>query len=260
MTRSLLIRPGEGMKRARERLTLLLACFMACRRAGYRAVAATRRQRGFTLLELTIAMTFVGLLASGIVISISTCLNVWTRSVESADLNQEARAVMEMVSRDLRGCYLGLVQTTGYFTGSPAKPGGVQFDTIEFTTQTSDLSRFALLPDEMRSQKQESRPPISDYVAVHYGWRTGQGVDGLYRTTWVSPGAMGEKRGGAESSELVSTALTSLRFRYFDGAEWDDSFDSSTRSNNPPIAVSVSLTLRDARGQEREFQTVVPIT
>lgn len=248
------------MTRFHKRLASPLACFLACRGAGHRAVAATRRQRGFTLLELTIAMTFVGLLASGIVISISTCLNVWTRSAESADLNQEARAVMEMISRDIRGCYLGLVQTTGHFQGSPARPDGTPFDSIEFTTQTSDLSRLALLPDEMRSQRQDSRPPISDYVVVRYGWRTGQDVDGFYRSTWVSPGAMGEKMSSNGSSELVSTTLTSLRFRYFDGAEWDDSFDSATRSNNPPIAVSVRLTLRDAWGQEREFQTVVPIT
>jgi hypothetical protein len=167
---------------------------------------------------------------------------------------------MEMISRDVRSCYLGLTRSSGYFRGSPASSDGIPFDTIEFTTQTNDLSRLALLPDEMRPQEQDARPPVSDYVGVSYGWRSIEEADGFYRTTWVAPRVFGEEESTTESSELLSTTLTSLRFRYFDGTQWDDSFDAASRGNTPPIAVSISLTLRDARGQERGFQTVVPTT
>jgi len=219
-------------------------------------------QRGFTLLELTIAMTFVALLASGIVISISTCLNVWKRSAEAADLNQEARAVMEMISRDIHASYMGLGRDAGFFRGFPSQLGEAQIDSLEFTTESSDAWRVSLLPDELRSGRQNSRPPVTDFVGVRYEWGGGQDMpEGFYRTTWVVPGgrAVGGISEGSPSSELVSRALTSLRFRYFDGTQWVASFDAYQGGFRPPFAVFAQLTLRDERGRDHGFQTIVPV-
>lgn len=228
---------------------------------------SSRRARprgGFTLLEVAIAMTFVALLAGGIVISISTCLNVWERSLETANLNQEARAVLEVASRDIRGAYLGLLGNAGFFTGMPAAAGDPPVDIIEVSTESSSPSRLALLPDERRPDDPRLRPPVTDYVAVRYDWRPGDGTTpaGLYRTTMVVPDATVPPLGALPqptTSELISEAVALLEFRYFDGTQWVDQWDAPLRVDRLPAAVFIKLTVVDARERPHEFETIVPI-
>jgi len=234
-------------------------------RGAWRCEPGPRGQRGFTLLEITIAMSFVALLATGIAISISTCLNVWNRAVETADLNQEARAMMELISRDIRGATLGLDRASGYFRLSPALEGEAPFDLLEVSTSSSSASRVGLLPDELRSLDQESRPPVTDYMGVGYAWREAdlEGPAGLYRVTTVVPARvmLGTQTPFAEyvNAELVSDAVTKLRFLCYDGNEWVPEWNAPFQVNQLPAAVSVELTILDAREREHEFRTIVPI-
>ena len=223
--------------------------------------SSARSRRGFTLLELAIAMTFVALLAGGIAISISTCLNVWRRSMEIADLNQEARAVIETISRDLRGAHLGLYRDAGFFIASQASVSESPFDRIALTTEGSGVSRAALLPDELRAAPQEERPPISDFVGVAYHWAEGErgAPAGLYRTTWVVPLASQWQGITPVDSELLSSSLTRLDLRYFDGEEWLTDYDSRAEWNRLPAAVYLQFGLLDQRQKEHDFQTIIPI-
>jgi hypothetical protein len=166
---------------------------------------------------------FVVLLASGITLTISTCLNVWRQSLQKADLNQEARAILSLLSRDIRGAYLGLDGGTGYFVGIPAAQGEAKVDRLELCTESSAPTRVALLPDELRGEwAQETNPLVSDYVAVGYQLREDgdRGRLGLYRTRWVVPlilpkmlDQFGVERG---QPELISTQVVGLEFHYFD--------------------------------------------
>jgi len=231
---------------------------------------------GFTLLELVIAMACVGLVAGGIALSISTCIKVWNRSAESAELNQEARAVMETISRDLRGVYFGLDRQTGYLIGQGAGEAGGDVEVIELATHGGAVERFTLLPDDLRQEWDLwGRPPLTDYLAVRYEWlkETSDQVAGLYRMTspvpfsaTVTEEAAAEEQ-PAESDlvnrELLSTDVSDLRFQYYDGEEdeWLDSWDSTDPAarGHPLWAVWVEMTLKDARGRKHVFETTVPI-
>ncbi len=219
-------------------------------------------------------MVFVALLVSGIGLSISTCLNVWRRSLETAELNQEARAVMALLSRDIRGAYLGLDRTNGWFIAAPPAESGGGVDTLEVCTESSAPTRLALLPEELRQRwSMGPHAPVSDYVMVRYEMPTassayppggGQGApEGLYRTTWVPPldrGKLSEQiELGPARTELISTAVAGLRFRCYDGVGWSDTWQTTREDRRLPAAVAVELTLRDARGHEHVFQTMVPI-
>jgi len=235
-------------------------------RAGVPTPAVRARQQGFTLLELTIAMAFVALLASGITLSLSTCLNVWQRSLEAADLNQEARAVMALLSRDLRGSYLGLDRMAGWFIGRPAAPSESSADTLELCTESSGPVRAALLPEEMRREwRPETHAPVSDYVVVRYHREAARegAPAGLYRTTWVVPPALPRASEqwqlGPARAELISTAVVAMRFQYFDGQEWLDAWETTAQDRRLPWAVAVELTLCDARGHDHVYQTLVAI-
>ncbi len=225
-------------------------------------------------------MTFVGLLASGIVLTISTALRVWNRAMRTADLQQEARAVTGLLSRDIRGAYLGLPpDTTGYFLGGVELNGvadrtAAPTDTLELTTESSSLSEVALLPDDVREDwDQRVRPPVTDLVGVRWEWRDADGgqPEGLYRVTSVVPSAEAEidlDTGaplGEVAQELISTQVAELRFRYYDGEAWQDSWDWREAGNSLPLAVSIQLVMREEQtggrrpAAEHTFETVVPI-
>lgn len=215
---------------------------------------------------MTIAMSFVALLAVGITLTISTCLNVWRRSVEAAELNQEARAIVELLSRDVSGTYLGLERNAGYLVGIPAGEGQRAVDALVMCTGNSNLARAALLPEDLRATWDlATHPPVTDYVAVSYRWLddSADAPEGLYRTAQVVP------RGyfplevlpvtGEMTPELISEAVVGLEFSYFDGEEWAGSWATTEEDTRLPWAVAVELVLRDARGKDHVYQTIVPI-
>jgi len=235
------------------------------------------RQRGFTLLELVIAMACVGLVAGGIALSITTCIKVWNRAGESAELQQEARALLEMISRDLRCLYLGLDQRTGYLMelGDVQVKGGSKVDAFELSTHGYAPERFALLPDDIREEwNLTPRPPLTDYVAVRYQWEeeTSDQPAGLYRVVSAVPfsGAAAEAREEEEtasdiaviSRQLISTSVSGLELSYYDATDeaWTDTWDSTVTPDHVLWAVWVKLTLKDARGRRHVFKTTVPIS
>jgi hypothetical protein len=215
-------------------------------------------------------MTFVAVLAGGITLSISTCLNVWRGSQETAELNQEARAIHEVLARDIRGAYLGLNKTAGYLIGGPVEPGEGANDLLELCTESSAMAQAALLPEEAQQQWAEAfHPPVTDYVAVRYEVVRGSERDqsGLYRTTWVAPRedwVYAERvERTALGSELISESVVGLRFRYFDGAAWQVEWVSWPEGpmgpGRLPAAVSIEVTVRDSRGEDHVYRSIVEI-
>jgi hypothetical protein len=209
---------------------------------------------------------FVVLLAGGITLTISTSLNVWRRSQESAELNQEARAVMEMLSRDIRGAYLGIEKNAGYFFGIPASANGDAFGRLEFCTESSAVVRVALAPDEYRDQwGLEIRPPATDYVAVRYELLEAQddARAGLYRTTWAAPmfewALEDEPQALPINTELISEAVMALRFEYFDGEEWLSYWETTEEAVQLPRAVAIEISVSDVRDNEHVYRTIVAI-
>jgi type II secretion system protein J len=225
-----------------------------------------RTRRGFTLLEVTIAMTFVALLVSGISLTISTSLKVWERATDTADLNQEARAVIEVLSRDIRGAYLGLQRQGGYLLAGAKQQQKALGPTLEFTTESSTIARAAFLPEALAGRSdQQARPPATDYVAVRYELLDQYQVErpGLYRTTWLAPSAdwLEEEppMSDAVGVELISESVTGLRLRYWDGDKWRDDWATTLDNLRLPEAVAVQFRLLDARRNEHVYESVIPV-
>jgi len=93
--------------------------------------------------------------------------------------------------------------------------------------------------------------------------------EGLYRTTMFVPnehpaaplpsGASELSPGEGRLPELISADVVGLRFSYFSGAEWLGAWETTDRDRRLPLAVSIELALRDARGSDHVYQTIVPI-
>jgi hypothetical protein len=215
-------------------------------------------------------MVFVALVASGIVISISTCLNVWDWATQAAETNQEARAILDLLSRDIQSSYPGLDQRAGYVLSQGAASGGAPINMLELSTQSSGVSRIALLPEEeLPAWDDPGRPPVTDYVIVSYEGQKAGGDEPaeLYRSVSVVPTARtqleleaGEPTAYQVSSELISSSVVELRYQFYDGLEqeWVGGWDTAAEPDRPLLAVSVKLVLRDARKRDHVYKTIVP--
>jgi hypothetical protein len=219
-------------------------------------------------------MTFVIVLAGGIALSISTCVNVWRRAQEMAELNQEARAVSEVLSRDVRGAYLGLTRTGGYFLGTagygsdqlPTDAEAASDELLEFSTESSAMTRLALMPrDESDPALSEDHPVTSDFVVVRYIMHdpTGDEPGGLWRLTWVAPRPewLDEPPPVEEavSVEPISESVVGLRLAYYDGESWISDWRTSEQGNHLPKAVAVEMKLLDSHEKEHVYQSVIPV-
>lgn len=224
------------------------------------------KSAGFTLLELTIAMSFVAALVGGIALTVSTALKVWDRSQEIAEINQEARSVFEVLSRDLRGAYLGLTNNGGYFLGGVGSQHLNTSQSFEFTTESSSLTRLALLPptdiEDWDLETEVLPPPVTDFVAVRYSVieATPDMSPGLYRLTWAAPTPewVEERRSESEAFriELISPSVNSVRLWYFDGEEWLSAWTTDERNLRLPNAIAVELTLLDKQGNKHSYETI----
>jgi hypothetical protein len=211
-------------------------------------------------------MVFVVILVTGITLSISTCLKVWTRSEEVSALNQEVRATLEVLARDLRGTYMGLQRREGYFiTGGDADETSSHI-VAEFSTESSLPSRAALLPEDERATRvSELGEPLTDFVAVRYELRDASGQDppGLYRLTWVAPQAVWREvppaAEDAAAIELISADVAELHLLCFDGEEWLDGWQTSAEAPRPPVAVAVELTVLDANENEHLYESIIHV-
>jgi hypothetical protein len=126
--------------------------------------------------------------------------------------------------------------------------------------------RAALAPRQHRDEWGERvRAPITDYVAVRYEFLRSPeyGDAGLCRTTWAVPvfewALEEEPQSTPISSELISQAVTELRFEYYDGQEWFSYWETTEDSRRLPQAVAIRLTVIDARENEHAYRTIVSI-
>lgn len=205
---------------------------------------------GFTLIELLISTVLLAAISSGMAMVISTCLNAWRSGQSQAELAQEAEAIVEVLTQDLRASYFG---GQGFFvTGVDEEQ---QY--ADFTTLSRRDDRLFYLA----SQAAPLRENRSDLAQVVYF--TAPAGDGsayaLYRQEICPPtGQPLELRDPAqEGTQLLSDRVASLGFRFWQpGQQWVEEWqalaaDSTTQEHALPPAVEVSLTLADGSRRYR---------
>lgn len=65
-----------------------------------------KKNKGFTFVELMIALTIFALVSLGIYATFSTGLNAWRRGEDATRLQQEARWALDKIAQELRGAVL----------------------------------------------------------------------------------------------------------------------------------------------------------
>jgi general secretion pathway protein J len=179
------------------------------------------RQRGFTLIEVVIALSIVGALLVIMFGGLRVGLGAWSRGEERAELLEHERNVDQLLDRAVTGSYLYRPET-----GPENKPG------ILFQGDPDRLAFVTVAPPVPASV------PIA-FTAVTLSLETGD-HPGLTIRQKALPNADPFE---SVPPVIVDPAVTALRFRYLReaGAEWEESWDA-TKEKGLPLAVEVTLT------------------
>lgn len=227
---------------------------------GKRVVCGLPRRTpcGFTLIELMVALVILGTLAGGLTLSFRTALDAQERIGRDGDEAQEIRVVVDAFRADIEQAALTAGSDRSWFIGTDEGDNENPMDTLRLTTRSHRVPMRDVDP----SAEWESQARHADWSAVTYTIVPADEEEegGLYRREVVPPGEDPMEETG--QAELLSAAVAGLNFRYFDGVEWQETWDTTDANSGAlPRAVEVTIILRPpAEGeQSRSVVAMFPV-
>lgn len=211
-----------------------------------------KRPTGFTLLELTVAMVVVAILAAAVVSAFATGLQAWQKAQQQADSNQAGSAILEHISGGLRSASLGFRSRSGNFSLRNDNGGPV----LTFT---------CLATDPKQAQ-------VADFVEVKFRFDAAKSILWRSERSLVS----GQSGSSAEpvTEEAAAEDITGFTVRGWDGETWQEEWPPAQAASSEPVtgektaeaqptlplSVEVKVTIAGGDGAaERVLQATVPI-
>jgi general secretion pathway protein J len=207
-------------------------------------------QKGFTLLEMLIAVTLVAMMAVGLWAVLRISIRSWSRGTEFIDSNQRHRSVLDMIRKQIASTY-------GSFVMPDPKTGGNPL--LIFRGSETQL-RFISL-NSLQFQKSPGLTLVSYDVE--------QGSTGDYRLVareerYLGQGSDITTHPTQTRATTIFDNLLSCIFEYRDPgtqdtpAQWVREWDGETE-RKLPLAVSMTMVGRDRHGNTLSRHMVVPI-
>jgi prepilin-type N-terminal cleavage/methylation domain-containing protein len=205
-------------------------------------------QRGFTLIEMMLAIGVLGLILAMLSTSFSTVARSKVHAEGRLLVDREGRALLWQMSKEIRDA----VQTpiapshVGLFGGGHIGSSG-PIDTITLATLDAGHRRAitGIAPEYIVSYNVVSNP-------AHYGWYL---LQRSQQSGLLPPAA------NAAQSLILADNLLSLHLRYFDGQRWGESWDSSSLppGRQLPVAVAIQIEMAGPGGRPMVFATQVTV-
>ena len=222
------------------------------------------RRRGFTLLEVLIAVSIIAVIFSMIYTTYAWTIETKQYVEEGNDLYAMARLALDRMSREISMAYLRQSNDRDdvnytLFVGEDLDSEGYPVDALHFTS----VSHLRFGSNVRESDQNE----ISYYIVESSEGKVREfsNLDLetkslIYRedpTIDSSPTADG-------TLYELATSVYGLNYRFYDSEseEWVDSWDSREVSSGQPglpTAVEITLILAGTQGQELIFQTKVMV-
>ena len=206
------------------------------------------KQRAVTLLELLVSLFMTVLVLWALTGAYIAGLDYSRRAPERIAAFQEETGKRRSISDLLARAYLSprVDDQSTYFIGWAASGQGLQVDTLTFTTIAD------------RPQGGYTREVDTDFETLHIDYGPQGGVTEIALSTTpigVAPEGEGifirEQRpadgdytqGGSE--RLLIPDARNLTFRFWDGVEWIDTWDTFANQRRLPSAVEISFNIGD---------------
>ncbi len=205
-------------------------------------------QRGFTLIELMLAMALVALLMMMLYESFAAVASSKLHAENRLAADQQGRAIMWQMSKEIRGIIqTPLIMSKTLLIGRAQMQSGTALDNITFSTVdvTHRRSLNGIGTEEIVSYSAEPSPEHRGCFILTRGQQSA---------------LLTQNRASLPPVALADNVL-GLHVRYFDGQRWLESWDS--RGMPPgqvlPLAISLDLSLMAPGGRPVNFSTMVAV-
>jgi prepilin-type N-terminal cleavage/methylation domain-containing protein len=184
------------------------------------------RRRGFTLLEAMLALALTALVTVLAFSFLSTLAASQRVAKRAAEEQRSVGLFFDRLEDELAAAV----------AADPAAGAGV----VGGPTSLQVLSRGVGIPTDPTLGEAAAREQLSDLRGIRFAL-AGNAITG---SRWVGPtgggGAAEPIVGGASGESGEPTGVAGLRFRYFDGKTWSETFNSA-EANGLPVAVEVGV-------------------
>jgi general secretion pathway protein J len=186
--------------------------------------------RGFTLLELLIAMTMMAIIAA----SLYTSMSIGFKARESAERVVEKGRAVEIAVEVIKGMLMSAMVPNGVLAGSftgedGENDGGYPSDTLTFYTADYNPKKDETACDiEKVVLMMSVREDTTERVIVR------KVTTNLLSPTTIDP-----------DEEILCANVRSMSLQYYNGSDWVDEWASSENDNSLPKAVKITIVLEN---------------
>jgi type II secretion system protein J len=179
-------------------------------------------RRGFTLLELLLSITLMAVIAASVYAMLHSGLLARRVAADAAGQGRDLALAIDQIA----GTLLSAAPPRGVLAG--------EFYAENNDAETGDLLRFHAFTDAAGTD-------WGDVVKFEFRLDSdSEGGHNLVRTCWRNLLSTRTEEG---ETEILCRHVTGLEFRYYDGGEWINIWDSVAQGNLLPVAVEVTVSL-----------------
>ena len=208
-----------------------------------------RRARGFTLMEVMIAVSVTALIGTVVAVSFQTGIKAKETVETDAELYRMLRTSMARMSREIGNAYVSDRYDTKRFRDANDRP-------TNFIGERDSLLFTSVSHQRLYQDAKEGDQAVIEYKVKRSADRDANGRLDLVRR--VDPN-VGERmdRGGTE--DVLFENVKAVEFAYWDSKrkDWDDEWDTrrSERQSILPTRVRITVVALDENGKERRYTT-----
>jgi prepilin-type N-terminal cleavage/methylation domain-containing protein len=197
------------------------------------------RRAGFTLLELILALSMVAILSLTLYAALTVTVRAKERAFATVAPVRTSLLAADIIRQDLESVLPCKQLLAGPFVGQSLSGA----DVLDFYCLGSDVGWHAA-PTQQQQQGIGAAPDVVDVPwsegprHVVLGLRTDLQPPSLVRS--VTRNLLAPTTPVPED-EILCRNVKSFTLRYFDGTDWQDSWDSTTLGDVLPLAVEMTM-------------------
>ncbi|MBI4649976.1 prepilin-type N-terminal cleavage/methylation domain-containing protein [Candidatus Desantisbacteria bacterium] len=200
-------------------------------------------EKGFTLIEILVASSIVGIVVFIIYFTFSNTSKAIEKSKSRIDSSQESRVILNKMEKEISSAFFSQQNILIRFKGDDGKNDNNDSDQLNFI---STLNPY-------KSDVNESDLMEIGYY-IKYGENTSSG--NLIRRY---SGTVDDNIENGGYEQILGQNIKGLNFRYYDKEEWIDSWDTNSKGILPKM-VEIAITfMDDTNKNEYSFSTIVSI-
>lgn len=204
---------------------------------------------GFTLVELMLAVGLLSLVMVMLAGSFAAVVHSKIHAENRLSADAAGRTMLWQLSRELRGAIQTPFEPSRVLLiGQGHSEHGAPMDSITFSTLDAGHRRAL---NGFGSEETVSYSAVAN--PDHPGWFIVQ------RTQHSS--LLSRPTAEQEAGAVMADNVTALHIRYFDGARWSESWDSTAapRGVSLPQAISIDLQVASPKGRPVQFSTALTL-